>query len=142
METAMATLKTVPTSDYNKQVKLVAALEKKLIAGEAILAKEVADHALLKAKLKAERKKHRAKTLAAKTAHLLSTTEQLSAAKTISDAKIAELRDLLDRSKREEERLRLLLAKDKRIKGNLELVNQVARSKNQHVISGGKAGSI
>ena len=138
----MATQRSVSVREHNKQLRLIDVLQSQVAELDVALSSEIAKRKKSEAKLKLVRAENRRKTLALNEAHVKAMTNELAKAKVITDAKEVELRGLQGDMRRENERLRLSLTGNVKMKGNLESLNETARSKNQHVISGGRAGVI
>ena len=142
MEFTMATQGSVSIRKYNMELKLNRVLQSQVDDLSTKLASEMEKRNKTEAKLKVGRAEHRKEISGLKKSNALLTASELAKAKETADAKESELRDIQESMRHENERLRSLLSGNVKIKGNLENVNDIARSKNIHVISGGRAGAI
>ncbi len=138
----MTTQSSVSVREHNMKLKLIGVLQSQVEELNTKLTSEMEKRKKIEAKLKVVRSEHRKKIAALNKSNSLLLENELAKAKAIADATIVELRGIQENMRHENERLDLLLKDKARMKGNLESVNKVARSKSTHVISGGRAGAI
>jgi len=138
----MTTQPSVSIRVHNMKLKLIEDLQSQVDNLNAKLTSEMEKRKKIEAKLKVVRSEHRKKITALNKSNSLLLANELTKAKAIADTTIDQLRAIQKTMRNENEQRGLSRNGNVKIKGNLENLNDIARSKNIHVIPGGRAGAI
>lgn len=127
----MASPKTVTTRNYNKQVRLVLKLSAELQCANEAIEKTKEKNKVLRKRLKEERSRLK---------HEIELCKTLEKTNTEYEQRIRDLQDIQDKTKRDNEHLRLAAAtKNARVKGPLAKIEEQAANKTfTRVFQGGK----
>ncbi|PKO62621.1 MAG: hypothetical protein CVU24_03320 [Betaproteobacteria bacterium HGW-Betaproteobacteria-18] len=142
MDFTMTTQSSVSVREHNMKLKLIGVLQSQVEELNTKLTSEMEKRKKIEAKLKVVRSEHRKKISALNKSNSLLLANELAKAKAITDAKEEALLGIQDGMLRANEQRGLSRNGNVKIKGNLENLNDIARSKNIHVIPGGRAGAI
>ncbi len=135
--------KAMSTKEYETRLQLVIDLQAELAAALRALEAEKAKSKILRKRLRDQRSRHQIALVATEARCNQKADERLEAVTRETERRVDELRRIQDKTKRENEHLRLASQPASKVRGNLENIKErVSENVFFRIMAGGSAGSI